>query len=43
MKNYKNTSPTDEQKAFAHWVNKKSCFHSCKFSEFKYAGKVRFL
>lgn len=38
-RDYKNTPPTDEQKGFAHWANKKSCFKSCQFKDFRYAGR----
>lgn len=27
--------PTQEQKDFAHWVNKKSVFSSCAWSDFR--------
>lgn len=35
-RDYDGGEPTPEQKHFANWVNKKSVFRSCKWSEFKY-------
>lgn len=39
FRDYNNTPPTDEQRAFAHWVNKKSAFHSCTWGEFRCGTK----
>lgn len=35
-RDYDGGIPTDEQRHFAVWVNKKSVFHSCTWSEYKY-------
>ena len=35
---YDNTEPTEEQKQFAQWVNKKSQFYSCEFADYKKPG-----
>ena len=34
-RDYDGGEPTQLQKQFAHWVNKKSVFHSCTWEEFK--------
>lgn len=34
-RDYDGGEPTRAQKQFAHWVNKKSVFHSCTWEEFK--------
>jgi hypothetical protein len=35
---YDNTEPTEEQKQFAQWVNKKSQFNSCEWKDYKKPG-----
>ncbi len=34
-RDYDGGEPTQEQKRFAHWVNKKAVFRSCTWAEFK--------
>lgn len=35
-RDYDGGEPTEEQRHFANWVNKKSVFHSCEWKNFKY-------